>query len=110
MIWHDDHCAVFSFGGFSVDAEERVLFRGSEPIPLTPRVFELLLAFLHQPGTILTKEELLTTVWREKFVEESNIVQNVAILRRALDDSATEAKFIATVTSRGYRFIAPVTV
>jgi DNA-binding winged helix-turn-helix (wHTH) protein len=99
---------VFSFGEFSVDTRERVLSREGQPIPLTARVFDTLVAFLSRPGITLTKDELLTTIWQNKFVEESNIVQNVAILRKALNDTANESRYLATVPGYGYRFIARV--
>ncbi len=108
MGYEDDNLGVFRFGEFTADAKERVLERDGESIPLTPRVFDTLLAFLRQPDVPLTKDELLTTIWHSKLVEESNLVQNVAVLRRTLNDAANERRFIATIPGRGYRFIADV--
>src|SRR4051812_11691631 len=108
MIKGEDNGEIFTFDEFTVDANERMLSRGGKPIPLTPRVFDTFLAFLRRPGVTLTKDELLTAIWRDKFVEESNLVQNVAVLRRALNDSASERRFIAPVPGSGYRFVADV--
>src|SRR4051812_45625796 len=98
MLGCDENPRIFKFGEFLVDVQERVLFRGDEPIALTRKVFDTLLVFLDRAGITLSKEELLTTIWRDKLVEESNIVQNVAVLRKALDDNGHERRFIATVS------------
>ena len=57
---------IFKFGEFLVDVQARVLFRGDESIALTRKVFDTLLVFLSRPGITLTKEELLTSIWRDK--------------------------------------------
>ena len=108
MVDNDDNLDVFSFGEFKVDAKQRELFRDGKPIPMTPRVLDTLLAFLHRPGETLTKKELMTTIWPDSFVEESNLIQNVAVLRKVLGDDSKESRFIATVPARGYRFVATV--
>ncbi len=105
----DNSIMVFRFDDFVVNAKSGVLSRNGEPIPLTPKVFDTLLAFLHRPGETLSKEELMTTIWPDSFVEESNLIQNVAVLRKALGDDAKESRFIMTVHGRGYRFVPNVT-
>jgi TolB-like protein/Tfp pilus assembly protein PilF len=57
---------------------------------------------------MLSKEELMQTLWPDSFVEESNLTQQVSMIRRALGESASNPRYIATVPSRGYRFIAEV--
>ena len=108
MIDDRDNLDVFGFDGFVFDARERVVYRGGEQMPLSPKVLDTLAAFLNRPGETLSKEELMTTIWPDSFVEESNLIQNVAVLRRALGDDPKESRFIATVPGRGYRFVANV--
>jgi Tol biopolymer transport system component/DNA-binding winged helix-turn-helix (wHTH) protein len=98
----------YEFADFRVDAEKRILLRGGKQISLTPKVFELLLTFLEQRGDVLEKEDLMNLLWADSFVEESNLAQNVAVLRKALGESSKEHKFILTVPGRGYRFVADV--
>ena len=98
----------YEFDEFSVDAERRLLLRRGEPIALTPKVFDTLLFLIENRGEILDKERLMKELWTDSFVEESNIAQNIAVLRRALGEKAKENKFIVTVPGRGYRFVADV--
>jgi DNA-binding winged helix-turn-helix (wHTH) protein len=97
------------FGPFSIDVQERMLQRDGQPVPLTPKAFDLLAAFIEQSGRLISKEELLQKVWPDTFVEESNLAYNVFALRKALGDTADNAQYIETVPKRGYRFAAAVT-
>jgi DNA-binding winged helix-turn-helix (wHTH) protein len=86
-----------------------VLLRDGQPVPLTPKAFDLLAALVAQPGRLISKEDLLNEVWPGTFVEESNLAYNVFALRKALGDPAENGQYIATVPKRGYRFTATVT-
>jgi len=67
---------LYEFGPFPLDAEERLLLRDGEVVPLTPKAFDLLLALVEQRGHLPGKEELLKTVWPDTFVEEANLASN----------------------------------
>lgn len=95
---------VYRFGRFRVDAREHQLLRDGSPVPITPKVFDTLVAFLRSPGRLLTKTELIAAVWPDCAVEEANLTVNVSTLRRLLADDAC----IETVPRRGYRFVLPV--
>jgi pimeloyl-ACP methyl ester carboxylesterase/DNA-binding winged helix-turn-helix (wHTH) protein len=99
---------IYEFGRFSVDAAERLLFDGQATIPLAPKTFDTLLLLIENCGHVLSKEEIMEQVWADSFVEENNLAQNISILRKALGEGVEGAKFIETVSKRGYRFIAPV--
>ena len=103
---------LYEFGEFRLDPAERLLLRAGEPLPLTPKAFEVLVVLVSQSGRLLTKEELMRTVWGEVLVEENNLNKNIAALRKALGESPNEAgegrKFIETVRGHGFRFMAPV--
>ena len=98
----------YEFGRFRLEADERVLLRGEEFVPLTPKAFDILLALLENDGRIVRKDDLMKKVWPDTFVEEGNLTQNVSMLRKALGESANGPQFIETVARRGYRFVAPV--
>ncbi|MBV9215536.1 MAG: winged helix-turn-helix domain-containing protein [Acidobacteria bacterium] len=100
----------YSFGEFRVDVPKRLLFSGTERIPLTPKVFDTLLVFLERPNQVLEKDTLMELLWADSFVEEANLAQNVAVLRKALGDGKGDNRFIVTVPGRGYRFVAEVSV
>jgi DNA-binding winged helix-turn-helix (wHTH) protein/TolB-like protein len=98
----------YEFGRFRLKPDERVLLRGEEFVPLTPKAFDILLTLLENDGRIVRKDDLMKKVWPDTFVEEGNLTQNVSLLRKALGESATGPQFIETVPRRGYRFVAPV--
>jgi DNA-binding winged helix-turn-helix (wHTH) protein len=97
---------IYEFGPFRLDAVERLLLRDGAVVPLTPRVFDLLLVLVERHGHLLEKGELMKTVWRDTVVEEANLSTNIAILRKALGENGQ--KFIETMPRRGYRFVAEV--
>lgn len=98
----------YEFGPFRLDAEERVLLRGPDLVPLTPKVFDILLALVERGGHIVEKDDLMKRVWPDSFVEEGNLTQNVSLLRKALGESPGGPQFIETVSRRGYRFVATI--
>lgn len=98
----------YEFGRFRLDASERVLLRDRDPVPLTPKVFEILLALVERGGHIVEKEDLMKKVWPDTYVEEGNLTQNVSLLRKALGENRDRPQFIETVARRGYRFVAAV--
>jgi len=101
---------IYEFGAFRLDPNERRLTAGAKPAPLTPKVFDTLLVLVSNPGRVIEKEELLKTVWPDTFVEESNLAQNVSVLRKVLADGSGSGSYIETVPKRGYRFTASVQV
>ena len=99
---------MYQFGPFHLDVRERRLSRGDEVIPLRLKVFDTLLVLVENAGRLVTKQELLDSVWPETAVEENNLNHNVSVLRKALGDRATGQQYIETVPRVGYRFAAPV--
>lgn len=77
-------------------------------MPLTPKVFDTLLLFVENSNLLLTKDEMIGRLWPDSFVEESNLAQNVSMLRRALGEQPNGKPYIETVPKRGYRFTAEV--
>ena len=98
---------LYAFGEFRADAQSRVLRRGEKPIALTPKAFDVLLLLIQHRGDVVSKDELMQTVWPDSFVEESNLTQTVFMLRKALGESSDQ-RYILTVQGRGYRFAPDV--
>jgi pimeloyl-ACP methyl ester carboxylesterase/DNA-binding winged helix-turn-helix (wHTH) protein len=98
----------YQFGPFRLDVRERRLAREGEVIPLRLKVFDTLLVLVENAGRLVTKQQLLATVWPETTVEENNLNHNVSVLRKALGERATGQQYIETVPRVGYRFAAPV--
>src|ERR1035441_494278 len=99
---------IYRFGAFRVEPGARSLTVNEQPVPLTPKAFDLLLYMARNPGRLLTKEELLAAVWPDSIVEEGNLSQNVFLLRKALAETGKENRYILTITGRGYQFAAPM--
>ena len=98
----------YDFGTFRVDADERLLLRDGQVVPLTAKVFDILLILVRHRGHLLEKERLMSEVWPESYVEEGNLTRNISTLRKALGEKPDEHRFIETFPRRGYRFVAEV--
>ena len=94
---------LYEFGPFRVDAEKETLVCAGEPVALTPKTFQILLVLVRHSQEIVTKDDLLKTVWPDTFVEEANLSRNIFLLRKALGESPQDHKYILTVPGRGYR-------
>ncbi|HMS08323.1 MAG TPA: winged helix-turn-helix domain-containing protein [Pyrinomonadaceae bacterium] len=103
-----DSVTIYEFGDFRLDTREKTLSLNGSDVHLTPKSFELLKTFVESPGTLIEKDVLIGRLWPDSFVEESNLTFHIRLVRKALDDQATDPRFIETVPKRGYRFIAPV--
>ena len=100
--------ACQTFGPFHFFPARQLLLEDEMPVRLGSRALEILAALVDRPGELVSKDELTTRVWPNTVVEESNLKVNVAALRRALGEGQPGRRYIATVSGRGYRFVAPV--
>src|SRR5258706_9309962 len=99
---------IYEFGSFRLDAVKRLLWREGEPVPLTSKSLETLLALVESRGEILDKDSLMSRIWPDTVVEEKNLTINISALRKALGENPREHRYIVTVPGRGYRFVAEV--
>src|SRR5262249_25103869 len=97
---------VYKFGPYRLDADQRVLTREHQRVPLPPKTFDLLLLLVRSPGRAFSKRELMTALWPDTFVEDANLSFQISTLRKALGDA--ESAWIETVPRHGYRFAADV--
>src|SRR5579872_2588332 len=100
------HC--YEFGPFTADPEVRTLMRNEQVIPLPPKVFDVLMAFLKSAGAPMSRDDLMKTVWGDVFVEEGNLTNAISVLRKTLSGDGGAAQYIVTIPRRGYRFAVPV--
>jgi len=98
----------YEFGPFRLNVHERLLEKNGELVALTPKVFETLLVLVEHSGHVLAKDDLMSRLWPDTFVEESSLTQNISLLRRALDEAPGSRQYIETIPKRGYRFVADV--
>lgn len=95
---------LYEFGPFRMDTGQQLLLRDGQPVPLQPKAFEILLLLIRNSERVVLKDELLNSVWANTFVQESNLTQNIFVLRKALEDGDGTHRYIVTVPGRGYRF------
>lgn len=101
----------YAFGTFRMLPERRLLLSGATPVRLGSRAFDLLQVLVERRGELVAKDELVSRVWPDTFVDETNLRVHVAALRRALGEGGREQpRFLANEPGRGYRFVAAVDV
>lgn len=103
-----DKPLIYQFDDVRVELDSFRVFKAGEPVALEPKAFEALIFLLERRGRLVTKDELLDGVWKDAFVTPNALTRIVAQLRRALGEDARAARYIETVPTRGYRFIAEV--
>ena len=96
------------FGPFRLDAASRQLWRGQELLPLPPKALDLLLYLADKQGQLVTRSELLATLWSGVAVEDHALSVQVREIRKALGDDVHEPLYIETRHRRGYTFRSPV--
>ena len=99
---------AISFGPFRLVAAQRLLLEGDKPVRLGSRAFDILTTLVEHAGEVVGKEELIARAWPATYVEEANLKIQVSALRRALGDGQGDNRYVATITGRGYNFVAPI--
>jgi DNA-binding winged helix-turn-helix (wHTH) protein/tetratricopeptide (TPR) repeat protein len=101
---------AYEFGLYRLEPSTRRLMRNGEPVSLTPKAFDTLLALIERRDRVVEKAELMTLVWPDAIVEEANLSQTIFVLRKTLGEDANGRPFIDTVPKHGYRFAADALV
>jgi DNA-binding winged helix-turn-helix (wHTH) protein/TolB-like protein/Tfp pilus assembly protein PilF len=101
-------CESYEFGPFVLDTVRHALLKQGAQVDITPKTYDTLLVLLQNNPRMLSKEELMQTLWPNSFVEESNLTQQISMIRKALGESAGDRRYIVTVPGRGYRFTGDV--
>src|SRR5262249_4118976 len=99
---------LYKFGAFQLDTVKRVLLHDNSPVQLPSRAFDVLLALVEHNQCVIDKDELMRLVWGERVVEENNLTRHISTLRKALEESPNDHRYIVTLPGRGYSFVAPV--
>jgi DNA-binding winged helix-turn-helix (wHTH) protein/TolB-like protein/Flp pilus assembly protein TadD len=94
----------YRFGPFVLDTLQHELLKQGKPVPLTPKTYDTLLVLVQNNGRMVSKDELMKILWPDSFVEESNLTQQVSMIRKALGESGSNSRYIVTIAGRGYRF------
>lgn len=98
----------FVFEDSRLDSDLRELVRGSTAIPVGPQVFDLLLYLLQNRDRVVSKDDLLESVWRGRIVSESTLTSHINAARKAIGDNGQEQRLIKTISRKGFRFVGDV--
>ena len=99
---------LYEFGPFRLDPEKELLLREEETVSIAPKALQILLVLIRHQKQVVTKDDLMKTIWPDTFVEEANLSRNIFLLRKALGESPQDHTYIVTVPGRGYRFAEDV--
>lgn len=100
---------TYRFGGLQLDPERRELTRDGERVPITAKVFDMLVVLVENRARVMEKGELLKLLWQDAVVEEATLVQTISMLRKVIGCSRGDGpRFIATIPGRGYQFVGEV--
>ena len=98
----------FLFGDFALDTGRRELRRGSEPVAVEPQVFDLLVYLVNNRDRVVSKDDLIASIWGGRIVSESTLTSRINAARKAVGDSGEVQKLIRTIPRKGLRFVGDV--
>jgi TolB-like protein len=98
----------FLFDNHTLDTDRRELRDGSKPIAIEPQVFDLLVYLLQNRDRVVSKDDLIASVWEGRIVSDSTLTSRINAARRALSDSGEDQRLIRTIPRKGFRFVGTV--
>jgi TolB-like protein/cytochrome c-type biogenesis protein CcmH/NrfG len=98
----------FLFSNHILDTARHELRRGSEPIAVEPQVFDLLVCLLQNRDRVVSKDDLIASVWGGRIVSGSTLTSRINAARKAVGDSGEDQKLIRTIARKGFRFVGAV--
>ena len=99
-----------AFGEYVLDGGRRELRRGSEQIALEPQVFDVLLYLAQNRSRVVTKDDLIASIWQGRIVSDSTLTSRINAARRAVGDSGDQQEMIKTYARKGFRFVGDVRI
>jgi len=100
---------IYRFGDYSLDSLGFELRRGDEIIPVEPQVFSILVYMIENRAHVVSRDDLIASVWGGRIVSEATLSSRISATRQAVGDTGEAQKVIRTIRSRGFRFVAEVT-
>ena len=98
----------FLFADHKVDIDRRELVRGSAPVAVEPQVFDLLVHLMRNRDRVVSKDDLIASVWGGRIVSDSTLASRINAARKAVGDNGAQQKLIRTVSRKGFRFVGDV--
>src|SRR5713226_10494745 len=98
----------FVFDNYTLDADRRELRCGSDSVAVQPQVFDLLVYLVQNRDRVVSKNDLIASVWGGRMVSESALTSRINAARKAVGDSGEDQKLIRTIARKGLRFVGTV--
>src|ERR1700691_4804075 len=98
----------FTFDDHTLDTERRELLRGGGVIAVQPQVFDLLVYLVQNREHVVSKDDLIASVWQGRIVSDSTLTSRINAARKAVGDSGDAQRLIRTVARKGFRFVGAV--
>ena len=105
---HRETHLLYLFEDYALDTDRRELRRGRAPVPVEPKVFDLLTYLIANRERVVSKDDLLATVWDGRIVSESALATRINAARCAVGDSGEAQRLIKTILRKGIRFVGSV--
>ena len=96
---------IFSFGEYRIDLERRELWHAETRVHVEPQVFDLLVYLVQNRDRVVSKDDLIASVWGDRIVSESTLTSRINSARKVVGDSGADQKLIRTVPRKGFRFV-----
>ena len=98
----------YLFSDHRLDTDRRELRRGSQAIAMEPQVFDLLVYLVENRDHVVSKDDLLASIWGGRAVSDSTLTSRINAARKAVGDSGEQQKLIRTIARKGFRFVGDV--
>jgi TolB-like protein/Tfp pilus assembly protein PilF len=102
------HNVLFLFNNYVLDCQRRELRKGDAAVALEPQVFDLLVYLIENRDRVVSKDDLIASVWAGRIVSESTLTSRINAVRKAIGDTGEKQACIRTLARKGFRFVAPV--
>src|SRR5580658_5664367 len=99
---------TLSFGDYDIDVERRELRRAKAPVHVEPQVFDLLVYLVNNRDRVVSKDDLIASVWGGRIVSDSTLTSRINAVRNAVGDSGDDKKLVRTIARKGFRFVGAV--
>jgi pimeloyl-ACP methyl ester carboxylesterase/DNA-binding winged helix-turn-helix (wHTH) protein len=100
---------LFLFEDFALDCERRELRAGGATVPVEPQVFDILVHLVENRDRVVSKDDLIASVWNGRIVSDSTLDSRINAVRKAVGDSGGQQRLVRTMSRKGFRFVGAVT-
>lgn len=101
---------IYKFNNIEIDTDSYLMFSNGDELPVEPQVFNLIIYLIQNKDHVVSREQLLNHVWKGRVVSDTSINNNIKTARKVLGDDGTKQQVIKTIHSRGYQFVAELSL